>query len=144
MVGREGELAELKTFLDRAREGHGNTVFIAGEAGVGKTRLLEELKGYAREQGVDVLQGWSLYESLTPYMPFLEALRSGGLENLFADEAPRVEAVYLVSHSGMSIAEAIREETKLDSDIFSGMLTAVGDFVQDSLSMLTGEEKKEL
>jgi predicted ATPase len=142
MVGREGELKELKTFLDRAREGHGNTVFIAGEAGVGKTRLLEELKGYAKEQGVDVLQGWSLYESLTPYMPFLEALRSGGLESLFADETPRVEAVYLVSHSGMSIKEVIREETKLDPDIFSGMLTAVGDFVQDSLSMLTGKEKE--
>jgi predicted ATPase len=140
MVGREGELSELKTYLDMAREGHGNTVFIAGEAGVGKTRLLEELKGYAQEQGVDVLQGWSLYESLTPYMPFLEALRSGGLESLFADEAPRVEAIYLVSHSGMLIKEVIREETKLDPDIFSGMLTTVGNFVQDSLSMLTESE----
>lgn len=89
MVGREDELTELKTYLERARQGHGNTVFIAGEAGVGKTRLLEELKGYAKEQGVDVLQGWSLYESLTPYMPFLDALRSGGLESLFADEAKK-------------------------------------------------------
>jgi predicted ATPase len=142
MVGREDELTKLKTFLDRAREGYGNTLFIAGEAGVGKTRLLEELKGYAQEQGVDVLQGWSLYESLTPYMPFLEALRSGGLENLFADGAPRVEAIYLVSHSGMSIKEVIRKETKLDPDIFTGMLTAVGDFVKDSLSMFTGQEEE--
>jgi predicted ATPase len=142
MVGREEELSELKAFLDKSRQGHGNTVFIAGEAGVGKTRLLDELKGYAKEQGVDVLQGWSLYESLTPYMPFLEALRSGGLESLFADEAPRVEAIYLVSHNGMSIKEVIREETKLDPDIFTGMLTAVGDFVKDSLSMLTGQEEE--
>jgi tetratricopeptide (TPR) repeat protein len=140
MVGREKELAQLKTFLDKARRGNGNAVFIAGEAGVGKTRLLEELNGYALEQGVDVLQGWSLSESLTPYMPFLEALRSGGLESLFADEVPRIEAIYLVSHSGLSIEEVIREETKLDPDIFSGMLTAVGNFVQDSLSMLTGTE----
>jgi tetratricopeptide (TPR) repeat protein len=142
MVGRDSKLKELKTFLDNAREGNGNTVFITGEAGVGKTRLMEELKGYARDQDVDVLQGWSLYESLTPYMPFLEALRSGGLESLFADEAPRVEAIYLVSHSGLSIKEVIREETKLDPDIFTGMLTAVGDFVKDSLSILTGTEKE--
>jgi predicted ATPase len=142
MVGRTKELEELKNHLNKARDGQGNTVFITGEAGVGKTRLLEELKGYAREQGVDVLTGWSMYESFTPYMPFLEALRSGGLESLFADEIPRVEAVYLVSHSGLSIKEVIRKETKLDPDIFSGMLTAVGDFVKDSLSMLTGKEKK--
>ena len=142
MVGREEEFNKLKTFLDEAREGHGNMVFIAGEAGVGKTRLVEELKVYAKEQGVDVLQGGSLYESLTPYMPFLEALRSGGLESLFADETPRVEAVYLLTHSGLSVKEVIREETKLDPDIFSGMLTAVGNFVEDSLSLLSGEQEE--
>ncbi|MHA2238722.1 MAG: hypothetical protein ACXAB2_10200 [Candidatus Hodarchaeales archaeon] len=48
----------------------------------------------------------------------------------------------MVSHSGLSIKEVIRKETKLDPDIFSGMLTAVGDFVKDSLSMLAGKEKK--
>jgi predicted ATPase len=142
MVGREGELKELKTFLDKAREGHGNLVFISGEAGVGKTKLVEELKEYAREEGVDVLQGWSLYESLTPYMPFLEALRSGGLESLFAEEVPKVEAVYLLNGSGLTVKEIVRRETKLDSDIFSGMLTVVGDFVKDSLSMLTGKDKE--
>jgi chromosomal replication initiation ATPase DnaA len=52
-------LSELKNHLNKAIQGQGNTVFIAGEAVVGKTRLLEELKSYAREQGVDVLQGWS-------------------------------------------------------------------------------------
>ena len=46
MVGREEQLSELKALLDKSRHGHGNTVFIAGEAGVGKTRLLEELKEY--------------------------------------------------------------------------------------------------
>ncbi|MHA2238723.1 MAG: BREX system ATP-binding domain-containing protein [Candidatus Hodarchaeales archaeon] len=62
LVGRTKELDELKSHLHNAIDGHGNSVFISGEAGVGKTRLLEELKTYAREQGVDVLQGWSLYE----------------------------------------------------------------------------------
>jgi predicted ATPase len=142
MVGREGELKELKTILNRAIAGQGNMVFISGEAGIGKTRLLEELKDYAQEQGVDVLQGWSLYESLTPYMPFLEALRSGGLESLFAEEIPKVEAVYLLTHGGLTVKEIVRRETKLDSDIFSGMLTIVGNFVKDSLSMLTGKEKE--
>jgi predicted ATPase len=59
LVGRKQELNELKNHLRNAIDGQGNTIFIAGEAGVGKTRLLEELKSYAREQGVDVLQGWA-------------------------------------------------------------------------------------
>ncbi|MGC8913249.1 MAG: BREX system ATP-binding domain-containing protein, partial [Thermoplasmata archaeon] len=39
LVGREKELEFLKQKLEEAREGRGSTVFIAGESGVGKTRL---------------------------------------------------------------------------------------------------------
>ncbi len=144
MVGREEEFKELQTHLDRAKAGHGNTVFIAGEAGVGKTRLITELIDHARSQGIQVLQGWSLYESLTPYMPFVEALRSANLEHLFSrEDPPKVECIYLMTNTGLLISDVAREETKLDSTIFAGMLSAVENFVRDSLSMLYGEEKKE-
>ncbi len=138
MVGREKEFGMLAKHLDDAIEGRGSLVLISGEAGIGKTRLVEELKARALSRGVKVLSGFCLDESLTPYMPFLEALRSAGLEELFAEEVPRVEALYLVSNTGLLIREAVREETRLDPDIFASMLGTVGDFVSESLSMLTG------
>lgn len=142
MIGRDEELEELKSHLDRAAEGQGSTVFISGEAGIGKTRLVQELRQVAQAQGFDVLFGYSLHESLTPYMPFLDALRSGGLEPLFAEESPKVEAVYLVTHGGLLIKEVLREETELDPVLFASMLTAVGNFVQDSMSKLSGEDRE--
>ena len=48
MVGREDELNELQAYLDKAVDGEGNTIFISGEAGIGKTRLARELGAYAR------------------------------------------------------------------------------------------------
>ncbi|UCF07228.1 MAG: tetratricopeptide repeat protein [Thermoplasmata archaeon] len=143
LVDRKQELEELKHQLENSTHGSGNLLLIAGEAGVGKTRLLNEIIGFAQSQGVDIFQGWSFYESLTPYMPFMEALGSGGLENLFADETPRVETAYLMTHSGLLIKDVKRRETELNPDIFAGMLSAVDIFVKDSLSMLSGEEKKE-
>jgi predicted ATPase len=44
MVGRENELKELQAYLNRAADGEGNTIFISGEAGIGKTRLVNELQ----------------------------------------------------------------------------------------------------
>jgi len=143
IVGREEELKELQDYLEKAAEGRGSTLFISGEAGIGKTRLVDELKNVAESKGFRILSGNSLYESLTPYMPFMDALRSGGLETLFAEEVPKVECIYLVTNTGLLIKEVLREETELDSDIFASMLTSVGNFVKDSLSMLKGEERRD-
>src|SRR5207247_2257301 len=43
MVGRAEEIQRLGQALERAAEGHGGAVVVAGEAGVGKTRLLTEV-----------------------------------------------------------------------------------------------------
>jgi predicted ATPase len=140
MVGREESLEELQSYLGMASDGFGGTVLISGEAGIGKTRLVDELKTEAATEGFQVLSGYSLHESLTPYMPFMDALRSGGLEHLFAEESPKVEGVYLVTKTGLLIKEVIREETELDPDLFASMLTTVGDFVGDTLTQLKGQD----
>lgn len=142
MVGREEEVKELQERLSEASEGQGRIVLIAGEAGVGKTKLVNELKEVAVSKGFAVMVGNSIYESLTPYMPIVEALRSGGLETLFAGEAPRIEGLYLITPKGLLAKEVLREKTGLDPDLFSSMLSTVGDFVRDSLSMMTGEERE--
>lgn len=46
LVGRDQELAALKTAVDQLRQGRGQIVCLIGEAGLGKSRLLEELRAY--------------------------------------------------------------------------------------------------
>jgi predicted ATPase len=81
-VGRVRELQELERVIESTAAGAGATVLIAGDAGIGKTRLVSEMASRADEKGFEVLLGRSidLVGSDLPYQPFLEALRPlGGL-----------------------------------------------------------------
>ncbi|MBK1788652.1 helix-turn-helix transcriptional regulator [Prauserella cavernicola] len=76
LVGRVDELARLRAAVDRARRAEAAAVLLAGDAGVGKTRLVTELGGHAESQGALVLTGRCLDvgEGGLPYLPFAEAL----------------------------------------------------------------------
>jgi ABC-type oligopeptide transport system substrate-binding subunit len=77
LVGREQELAFLRECWRGAETGQGGLVLISGEAGVGKTRLIEEFANRLRWQGVRVLWGRCYeFERLLPYQPLAEALRT--------------------------------------------------------------------
>ncbi len=141
LIGRDAELAKLKQALDNAIAGKGSTIFIAGEAGIGKTRLVSELISDAEKNGAQIIRGWCLAESLEPLMPVKTALRDAGLFHLISgDPPPLVVSTYLMNDAGMLIAKAEREQSELDSDIFAGMLQAVGNFVKDSLGMMDSRE----
>lgn len=74
LVGRGGELEELCRHLDLAIDGKGATVFISAEAGIGKTRLMQEfLKAAKREKDIISITGWCLPNAEVPYFPFIEA-----------------------------------------------------------------------
>ncbi|OBG89310.1 hypothetical protein A5699_14605 [Mycobacterium sp. E802] len=75
-VGRGRELAELLTAWQSALTGGTRAVLIAGEPGVGKTRLAGEWCRQAYEQGAVVLYGRSDEDLGAPYQPFAEALRT--------------------------------------------------------------------
>jgi DNA-binding CsgD family transcriptional regulator len=57
LVGRQRVLAELTAALSAARGGTGSAVLLAGEAGIGKTTVAEEIARCARADGVPVLVG---------------------------------------------------------------------------------------
>jgi DNA-binding CsgD family transcriptional regulator len=78
-VGRAEELARLRELLARAADGRPLVALVGGEAGVGKTRLVEQLAATARGQGVRVLAGGCvpLGEEGLPLAPVTQAL--GGL-----------------------------------------------------------------
>jgi DNA-binding CsgD family transcriptional regulator/Tfp pilus assembly protein PilF len=76
MFGREAQLRELEHALAQARGGAGRLVFVSGEAGVGKTRLAQELAARAGPE-VDVLRGNCFDEDpAEPYAPFRDVLRA--------------------------------------------------------------------
>jgi len=75
-VGREREMEQLKERLADAFSGLGSVVMVVGDAGIGKTRLLQEFATYARLRGAQVLWGAAYEgEARLPYGPLAEALR---------------------------------------------------------------------
>jgi DNA-binding NarL/FixJ family response regulator/tetratricopeptide (TPR) repeat protein len=85
-VGRAEELAALQAALERAAGGDAVAVFVAGESGVGKTRLLRELQRDAEAAGARVLRGdcVAFGAGELPYAPIAGALR-GLLRELGAE-----------------------------------------------------------
>lgn len=87
VVGRDRELAVLHRFIEAARAGHGGTVFLVGEPGIGKSRLAASATGAAFDAGLRALRGrGSVIGPMVPYRPLTEALlslsRSGDLPDL--------------------------------------------------------------
>jgi DNA-binding CsgD family transcriptional regulator len=76
-VGRAAELGRLDAVLERAGRGSPQVVLLAGDAGVGKTRLLLALAERARRRGMRVLAGGcvELGDIGLPYLPVVDALR---------------------------------------------------------------------
>ena len=77
LLGRERDLETLSSALDRAVSGRREIVFVTGEAGIGKTRLAEEITTRASERGFRALWGRSWEAGGEPaYWPWLQILRS--------------------------------------------------------------------
>ncbi len=94
-VGRETELEFLSAAFRRVKaESRGTRLFVAGESGVGKSRLLSEFERRVRRERCVVLRGACVEYLATPYEPFIEALlgddRSSGIEREL--RGARVEA----------------------------------------------------
>jgi ATP/maltotriose-dependent transcriptional regulator MalT len=73
LIGRDVEATQLERAMRRAEAGAGSLVLVSGEAGVGKTRLAEEL---ASQTEATVLWGAARQRGTAPYAPLAEALRS--------------------------------------------------------------------
>ncbi len=73
-VGREAELAQLEKFLADARAGEGVSVRIAGPAGIGKSRLIEELRARAPETR-SIRATCEAYDVSTPYATIARLVR---------------------------------------------------------------------
>jgi DNA-binding CsgD family transcriptional regulator/tetratricopeptide (TPR) repeat protein len=78
LVGREEEVQFLVDGLDRAADSRGGTFFVAGEAGVGKSRLVREVSRLARTRGLRVLTGRAVSGGVpVAFRPLAEAVLGG-------------------------------------------------------------------
>ncbi|MGH7318887.1 MAG: alpha/beta fold hydrolase, partial [Candidatus Rokuibacteriota bacterium] len=90
LVGRERELALLQDRFAEVQAGRGQVVFVFGEPGVGKSRLLLEFRRHAEASGARWLTGRCVsYSRATPYVPMVDLVRS----LLGIQETDTVEAI---------------------------------------------------
>ena len=117
MVGRQAELARLEAALDDVQAGRQRLLLIEGEAGMGKSRLLEELTGLCHARGLTALAGAGhSSERQTSYRAWREVFNAyfelGGIEA--ADERRR-----LVHAQVAEIAPELVDRLPLLNDLLS-------------------------
>ncbi len=74
-VGRHAEMEAVQKAWQQVRAGRATAIVVAGDPGIGKTRLVAEFCARAHSSGAAILLGRSTEETLAPYQPFIEALR---------------------------------------------------------------------
>jgi class 3 adenylate cyclase len=75
LVGREAEVATIRTALDELGEGRGQVLMLSGDAGIGKTRLLGEFRTIAGERATWLEGNCRSYGGELLYLPFVEMLQ---------------------------------------------------------------------
>jgi class 3 adenylate cyclase/tetratricopeptide (TPR) repeat protein len=101
-VEREAERASLRRLLDDALSGHGRLAMVAGEPGIGKSRLVTEIGDVAQARGMRQLTGHCVEMSGgPPYLPYVEMIeqaissprRSLALSNALGNVAPEIARI---------------------------------------------------
>ena len=147
MVGRETEWEALLHIWRTATAGQAQVALISGEAGIGKTRLAEELLAWAERQGVETAVA-RCYASGGPsvaYGPVAEWLRSGGmqarirsLDGVWLGEAARLLPELLAGRPDLP-APGPMTETWQRQRFFQALTRAVlGPTADDSDRSITG------
>jgi DNA-binding SARP family transcriptional activator/predicted DCC family thiol-disulfide oxidoreductase YuxK len=114
-VARESELAQLARFLDSALAGKSKVVFVTGDAGCGKTALIQEFALRAQAAHPDLVIAWGHSNAHTgagdPYLPFREVLSllSGDVEAQWAAGAMTGEQARRLWHLLPLVARALVE-----------------------------------
>ncbi|MFQ5602956.1 MAG: tetratricopeptide repeat protein [bacterium] len=116
-VGRENEFKRLVNLFGLAVRNQGQTVILAGEAGVGKSTLAVRLQEYARKNQAWVLYGACLYqEGMDAYLPFIDALRG-----FFSKESQ-----YLSEKERLNLKNILREKVPLLQEFTERFQTSFG------------------
>ena len=146
LIGRSDELTQLTTLAGiEANNGVGSVV-VAGDAGVGKTRLLSELRDQARAAGWRTVLGHCLDfgDSALPYLPFSEAFGrlaadSPALADSLVTESPAV-ARLMPGRRVLSDADRPADERVERADLFEAIHRALDHLANSEPLLLVVED----
>lgn len=119
-IGRKPEMDKLCDALDRAKTGSGSAWFIAGESGIGKSRLLEEIRIFALVSGALVLRG--------------QAVENGSLYQVWQRPIARMALNVDVSEPDASTLKTIAPDLE----------TLLGKPIPDAVTLELDEAQKRL
>jgi len=146
LVGRAEQLDHLEDGLLAANRGESRFVVLAGEAGIGKTRLAGELEQRAHKLGTTVLWGsCSEAELALPYLPILEALG-----NYLADQDVKAlsdrlgpagrELAQLFPQLGAPTTSPSADPTQTKLRLFESMISLLAIAAEDTGVLLIIED----
>lgn len=123
LIGRMQEWARLQAAWHRAQDGHPHIVILSGEAGIGKTRLAEEMEAWVSRQGIKTaLARCYATEGRAAYAPVIAWLGSDSirpnlatLDNPWLTEIARLMPGLLTKRPGLTPPVPIREEWQRQS-----------------------------
>ena len=115
LVGREEEMGLLRRRWEQAAEGHGQVVLLSGEAGIGKSRLVQELREHVGSAGAARLtwrcspyaQHSALYPLIEHLQRFLQWQREDTPETRLAKLERKLQAYHLPLHDVMPLFAAL-------------------------------------
>ncbi|HEV8628322.1 MAG TPA: AAA family ATPase, partial [Acidimicrobiia bacterium] len=110
-VGRDGDLQRLTQLWKEAAAGERRLVLVAGEPGVGKTRLAAEVAARVHHEGAAVLAGRCDEDLGVPYQPFVEALRH------FVDHTPAEDLCRQLGRYGGELVRLVPELAERATDL---------------------------
>ncbi len=140
LIGRDAELARLDGMLARLARSEPGIVFLRGEPGIGKTRLLRELRTRGEAMGARVLVGHAYEDVPLPYRPFVDALLplAARLGELGAGEAELVRSFLQLGEPDGRLSPA-----RSDADrhrLFVTLVRALLDFSRSTPLVLILED----
>ena len=138
LVGREAEFAALRKALERLQAGVGGIVTVVGEAGIGKSRLVAEVRKGAVTAPLRWVEGRCLsYGTSIAYLLWLDVLR--GLLGVTAEDAPGDVGVALRAQVESLCPDQVHEVYPFLAAMMSVPLEAE---VEATLARLDGQELK--
>ena len=113
-VGRERQLATLRDLVAEAASGQGQIVGVVADPGMGKSRIVTELRRVLADERLTVLEGRCLsYGASIPYVPIVDILRANfGITD--ADQPSQVEAKVSLGLAELGIDAAERVSVVLN------------------------------
>jgi DNA-binding CsgD family transcriptional regulator/tetratricopeptide (TPR) repeat protein len=152
VVARGRELDRLRAAFERAAAGRATAILLAGDAGVGKTRMTEELTSMAEDKGALVLTGRCLDvgEAAPPSLPFAEAFAGlsdrtraaahPAVATLFPDSAVPARPDPALFALALPSGEYRREQDVSQLQLFDGVYGLLGDLAGHTPVVLVLED----